>query len=227
MGSVRTSIIRTQSRILALVLSASVTASAAAQLPGAPVLQNAWAAPGIVAALDFAGGSKGANGGSAGSYAAAAGWAPGNAHFQLSAGGGIQSGSGTSRGVFAGRAAFTVMQLMGGKLGLAAFAGVGGGPVKSTDTLTAKTVVPASLAVGYRLGIGTSGKGFSVYADPHYQHQAGVRTSSGTFRVGVGVDAGITSRFGATLGLEAGSSAKVGTTGPRATTFGLGVSYKF
>ena len=28
-----------------------------AQLPGAPVLQNAWATPGVVAAFNYAGGS--------------------------------------------------------------------------------------------------------------------------------------------------------------------------
>jgi hypothetical protein len=212
---------------LAAGMAAIISLPAAAQLPGAPVLQNAWAAPGIVAALDIAGGAKGTNGGSAGTYAAALGWSPGNGRFQISAGGGIQSGSGTSRGVYGGRAMFSVMQMMGGKLGLAAFAGVGGGPVKSTDSITAKVVVPVGLAIGYRLGIGSSGKGFSVYTDPHFQHQTGVNNSAGYFRIGIGVDAGITRRLGATLGLETGSSAPEGKTGPRNATFGLGVSYKF
>ena len=117
--------------------------------------------------------------------------------------------------------------LMGGKLGLAAFAGVGGGPVKSTDTLTAKTVVPAGIAVGYRLGIGSSGRGFSVYTDPHYQHEQGVTDQTGLFRIGIGVDAGITSRLGATVGLETGSSAPDGKPGPRGASFGVGISMKF
>jgi len=218
---------RSQSRSLPVLLSALIVAPAAAQLPGVPVLQNAWAAPGIVAAVDIAGGDKGVNGGSAGTYAAALGWAPGNGRFQVSAGGGIQSGSGTSRGVYGGRAMFSIMQLMGGKLGLGAFAGVGGGPVHSTDTTTAKVIVPAGLAIGYRLGIGSSGKGFSAYVDPHYQHQTGVNDQAGYFRIGIGVDAGISSRFGATLGLETGSSAPEGRTGPRNATFGLGLSFKF
>src|SRR4051812_12047345 len=96
-----------------------------AQMPGAPVLQNAWAAPGIVAAIDYGGGSGGAGvgaaassapapvlqnawaapgivaaidygGGSGGSvYAAAASWAPASARFQLSGGAGLRSETGS------------------------------------------------------------------------------------------------------------------------------------
>ena len=44
--------------------------SAIAQIPGAPVLQNAWAAPGMVVALDLGGGSAG----SGSTFAGAVGW---------------------------------------------------------------------------------------------------------------------------------------------------------
>jgi hypothetical protein len=50
---------------LAMVACAT---QAAAQMPGAPILQNAWASPGIVVAFNFAGGSEGPV------YSAAASW---------------------------------------------------------------------------------------------------------------------------------------------------------
>ena len=56
-----------------------------AQMPGTPVLQNAFANPGITGALDVA------SLGGASSYAAAGAWAPGSAHFQFSGGIGVQT----------------------------------------------------------------------------------------------------------------------------------------
>jgi hypothetical protein len=226
MSSARFALHVKQSRIFACV-AVAVAMPAMAQLPGAPVLQNAWAAPGIVGALDLAGGGGGGGRASGGTYAVAAGWAPANARFQISAGGGIQSGGGLSRGVYGARVAFSVLQMMNGNLGLGAFVGAGGGPVPAGDSVTAKSVLPAGVAIGYRLAMGSSGRGFSVYTDPQYQREAGAKNSSGVFRVGIGVDAGITPRLGATLGLETGSSAPAGKTGPHGSSFGLGISMKF
>jgi hypothetical protein len=196
---------------------------AGAQMPGAPVLQNAWAAPGMVVALDVGGGSAG----SGSTFAGAIGWTPGNGRFQLSGGAGMQSASGSSsRGVFGARAAMPIMQMMSGNLGIAAFVGVGGGAGGSTDTTRATSVVPAGVAIGYRRAVGTTGRGLSIYADPNYQFQSGPNEKKGFLRVGVGLDAGITPRFGVTLGLESGATARAGAVGPKGTLYGLGVSMK-
>jgi hypothetical protein len=194
---------------------------AAAQLPGAPVIQNAWAAPGIVVALDIAGGSG------TGVYAGAAGWAPASGRFQLSGGIGLQTITGAgSRAVYGVRGALPIMQLMSGKLGIAGFAGVGGGAGGSDDTLQTNLMVPAGIAVGYRQPIGTKGRGFSVFVDPNYQFHSGDAASQGLFRIGFGVDAGITSRFGITLGAESGANAARGKVGPRGSRWGVGASMK-
>lgn len=194
------------------------------QMPGTPVLQNAWAAPGIVLAVDIGGGSSKSSGST---YGGAAAWSPGGGRFQLSGGVGIQSATGSSsRVVYGARAATPLKEMMGGNLGVAAFVGVGGGAAKAGDTTTATSIVPAGLAIGYRKAIGVAGRGFSVYADPNYQYQSGPKDKKGYFRVGFGLDAGITPKFGVTVGAESGATAALGKVGPRGTQWGLGVSMK-
>src|SRR5690349_24366200 len=93
--------VRSASIAASLVLTSLVAAGA--QMPGAPVLQNAWATPGIVGALNIAGGSNGQ------AYAAAASWAPGTGRFQLSGGfGSHRVTGGGSRGVDGARLAMPV-----------------------------------------------------------------------------------------------------------------------
>src|ERR1051325_11829407 len=58
-----------QIRWLSILGVTVLSSPAAAQMPGAPVLQNAWRSPGLVVAADFAGGSGSLYGG-------AVGWAP-------------------------------------------------------------------------------------------------------------------------------------------------------
>jgi hypothetical protein len=213
-----------RSSVLSLIAHFAPLAGLAAQLPGAPVLQNAWASPGIVIALDIGGGSGTASGST---YAGAAAWSPANGGFQLSAGAGANRATGSaSRGVYGVRAAMPVLQMMSGNLGVAAFVGVGGGSSSATDSLRASSVIPAGLAIGYRRSVGSAGGGFSIYADPHYQYQSGARTKKGYVRIGAGVDAGITSRFGVTVGFESGATAAAGSVGPRGTLFGVGASMK-
>ena len=85
---------------IAALLGVAIAGAADAQLPGAPVLQNAWATPGLVAAVNLGGGSDGSV------YAAAVGWSPGSGRFQLSAGAGAQSRTGTgSKGAYGLRVA--------------------------------------------------------------------------------------------------------------------------
>ena len=190
-------------------------------MPGAPVLQNAWASPGMVVAVDIAGGMGTLYGG-------AIGWAPSGGRFQFSGGAGALSpkGGGGSRVVYGGRVAMPIMQMMSGKLGIAGFVGVGGGATKTGDTTGSKTVVPAGVAIGYRQAIGTAGRGVSAYLDPNYQYHSGTKGNKGFFRVGGGVDLGVSSRFGVTLGFESGANAKAGQVGPSAGLYGIGVSMK-
>src|SRR5918999_255677 len=90
------------------------------QLPGLPVLQNAFVGPGLAAAVNGGGGS----GSSA--YAAALGWSPRSARFQVSIGAGAHVGGGETGGAFGARVAVPVFSFRNGSLGVAAFAGVGG-----------------------------------------------------------------------------------------------------
>lgn len=216
------SITRRRSRWSLLIVSGLLGASSAqSQMPGAPVLQNSWAAPGIVVAGNIAGGSGSTV------YAGAVGWAPSNGRFHVSGGAGMQSKSGAaSRGVYGARLAVPLKQMMSGKVGIAGFAGIGGGPAKAGDTTSSTSVIPAGLAIGYRQAIGTAGRGFSAYVDPGYQYHTGSRGSKGYIRVGGGLDAGITPRFGLTVGFESGAKADIGQPGPRGGLYGVGISMK-
>lgn len=209
-----------KSTFLALSVVTVTAATAVAQMPGAPVLQNAWAAPGMVVALDIGGGSGTMYGG-------AVGWAPSSGRFQLSGGAGAQSPKGgTSRLVYGVRAAFPIMQMMSGKLGIGGFIGAGGGAAKAGDTTSSKGIIPAGVAIGYRQAIGTAGRGISAYVDPNYQYHSGASTKKGYFRVGGGLDVGVSARFGVTLGFESGAAAKAGEVGPPGSLYGVGVSMK-
>jgi len=197
--------------------------AAGAQMPGAPVLQNAWATPGIVAALDVAGGSDGSV------YAAAASWTPGSGRFQLSGGGGVRSvtGGGTG-GVYGIRAAIP----LGGassSFGFGAFAGIGGGSATKSKTVFVDSVastaeIPIGAAVGWRHAIGAS-HGLSVYATPSYVFFTGGKKTDGLVRVGLGADFGITKAIGATVGVDFGGKRPRGFGGPSGSLFGVGVSY--
>src|SRR5688572_16813861 len=99
----------------ALALSNLFLGSAVcAQLPGLPVLQNAFVGPGFAAAVNAGGGGDGT------AYAAALGWAPRSARFQISVGAGVLVADGSTGGAFGARAAVTVFTMMNGSLGIAA-----------------------------------------------------------------------------------------------------------
>jgi hypothetical protein len=194
---------------------------AAGQLPGAPVLQNAWASPGIVAAVDLAGGSDGST------YAAAASWAPASGRFQFSGGVGIRSRTGGgSGGVYGARLAMP----FGGAssaIGFGAFAGVGGGATPtstSTDSVPNTSVIPVGVALGWRHAIGPT-RGISVYTSPAYVYFSGGSKSGGLVRVAAGVDVGVTHALGITGGVEFGQARPRGVGGPSGSTYGLGLSY--
>jgi len=196
-----------------------------AQLPGLPVLQNAFVGPGFAAAVN-AGGGSGAT-----AYAAALGWAPRSARFQVSLGAGTLVSSGSTGAAFGLRVAMPVFSMMNGNRGVAGFAGVGGGQGPREQRGRAGLgQAPVGAAVGYRRAIGAT-RGFSVYAAPFFGYfrndfgDAGTE-SAGLFRVSVGGDFALTRSIGLTAGLETGASRDDGP-GPSGVLWGVGVSYAF
>jgi len=130
---------------------AALAPAAHGQMPGLPVLQNAFVSPGMAAAVN-AGGGSGAT-----TYAAALGWAPGSARFQISVGGGALVSSGETGATVGLRAAMPVFAFMGGNLGVAAFAGVGGGKgAREAQGRPGLGQLPIGAAVGYRRGLGAT-----------------------------------------------------------------------
>ena len=206
--------------LLALVASPAVPLAGVAQMPGVPVLQNAFANAGITGALNIA------SAGGRSSYGAAAAWAPSSARFQLSVGGGVQIRTGKpARTLYGLRANVPIMSFAGGGFGLGAFGGYGGATGAGSDSSLAKTVAPVGVTVGYRRMVGT--RGVSAYAAPHYEFigRGGNGGSTGVVRVGLGLDVGVTSSIGVTLGVELGQKGGNGSAKPSGTSFGAAASY--
>lgn len=209
-------------RVVAAMTAAAamlaLASGAGAQMPGAPVLQNAFVAPGFTGAADFGSGNGSI-------YALAGGWAPGTARFQLSAGIGLRNptggGSSTAYGVRAAAPLFA----MGQRFGLAVFAGYGGASSAGAgDSLHAATEVPLGASLGFRQAVGAT-HGFSLYAAPMWLRSTGAsgRGSESLFRTSIGADAALTSAIGLTVGAELGSSAN--RIGPTGTRWGVAISY--
>jgi hypothetical protein len=212
---------------IAAVLAVILAGSAGAQMPGAPILQNVWATPGIVGAVDISGGSDGSV------YAGAASWTPGSGRFELSGGVGFATHTGAGSGAAYGARVALPLGGASSAFGFGAFAGIGGqGTVKHTvatpggpiDSTSSGAEIPIGAAVGWRHAIGGS-RGFSVFGSPAYVIETGGGGSKGLFRVGIGVDFGITSSLGATVGGDFGSTRPRGLGGPSGSLFGAGVSY--
>ena len=207
-------------RLITLVLAIAVSSTLEAQMPGAPVLQNAFANPGITAAANLA------TLGGASSYAAAAAWTPGSGRFQLSGGIGAQTRSGfPTRTVYGGRVHIPVFGA-GGSLGASVFAGYGGLSGGKLDSSVAKTLVPVGATLSYRLGLGMV-RGFSIYGSPVYEwvSRAGGAGNTSVFRAALGLDVGVTSAIGFTIGVELGANQAVGSGKPSGTAFGAAISY--
>src|SRR5688572_3461453 len=116
--------------LASVCLTFVVSASSDAQMPGIPVLQNAWANRGITGAANLGGGAD------ASSWGAAAAW--GSGRFQLSGGAGMHSRTGTGwRGAYGVRGAMGLASFAGDAFGVSAFAGVGGsGGNDTTEAIT-------------------------------------------------------------------------------------------
>jgi len=206
--------------LLTLVAISALGASAGAQMPGTPTLQNAFANPGFTAAID------GASLSGASSYAAAFAWAPGSARLQFSAGVGFQTRSGSStRTVYGGRLNIPVYGAQS-SLGASVFAGYGGLTGGTIDSTVSKALIPVGATVSFRHTIG-SNHGVSLYGSPVYEWvtRGGGASTVGIFRGSLGLDVGITSAIGATLGLEFGSKQPPESGKPSGTAFGAAISY--
>jgi hypothetical protein len=212
--------------LLGVGLSCSFADGLHSQLPGLPVLQNSFVAPGFAAALNGGGGS----GGSA--IAAALGWAPGSARFQISIGAGGYRSEGENGGAFGARVAVPVFSFMNGNLGIAAFGGIGGarGPTVNGSRV-GLGYAPLGAAIGYRRALGTT-RGLSFYAAPFvafFRNDFGDAGSDSAtmFRFSLGADFALTRSIGITAGLEAGQRGSDDRPGPSGVTWGAGVSYAF
>jgi hypothetical protein len=199
-----------------MVAASLLPSRASAQMPGLPVLQNAFANPGITVGVNY-GHSTEFNG-----IGAAGAWAPGSARFVLSAGVGTATpDTGKGATAYGGRVAVPVMKLMSGSIGLGAFGGIGG------MSQNGFSLVVAGLSAGYRRPMGSMG--FSVHAAPSWQRSAitvaGKTFSTSAIRVSSGVDISFGGRYGATVGVEAGGKTKKDEPGPSGSVFGLGFSY--
>lgn len=194
--------------------------NAGAQVPGLPVLQNAFSNPGIALGANF-----GSGGGQ--SYMGLAGaWGLGNGRMQVSAGAGAQRANDASRGAYGGRVAMNVWNTRSGNIGVGAFGGIGGAPrTRDAGVVTNPAVftIPVGLTAAYRRPLGTA-RGFSIYASPLYRWTRvtndDVSGSDGVFRFSVGLDVGITRALGATIGTEFGSGSADG-----ASNLGVAVSW--
>jgi hypothetical protein len=195
----------------AVALALNTTGAAMAQIPGAPVLQNAFANPGLAAAANFGAGSGQSL------FALAGAWGLAGGRFQLSGAAGAQRANDATRGAYGVRGSMTVWTSAGGGLGAAAFAGVGGAPrTRSNGVMTNPAVmtIPAGLTVGYRRPLGTT-RG-STSDDGAGGDVAG---SDGNVRVALGVDFSFNPSFGVTAGTELGGSGSGGS------NFGLALSW--
>ena len=207
-------------RLCGTVLLIASTRLAESQLPGAPVLQNAFASPGVVGAVNLVGGSGGSV------YAAAASWTPTSGRLQLSGGAGSRSHLGSSSFVYGVRLAAP----FGGKssgFGFGVLAGVGGGPNaggSQNDSLASTTVIPVGLSVGWRHAFAGT-HGLSVYATPSYLFFAGGADNTGVVRTAIGLDVAVARTVGLTAGLEFGQNRTRQEGGPTGALLGFGVSY--
>lgn len=193
---------------------------AAAQMPGVPVLQNAFSNSGFAVAGNVA------TLGGASSYAGAAAWAPASGRFQFSGGVGAQTRSQTpTRVTYGARLNATVLG-MASNFGLSVFAGYGGLSGKELDSTVARSLVPIGATASYRMSGGMV-RGVSVYASPVYEwvSRGGGAGNVSVFRGSLGLDIGITTSIGATVGVELGAKQDAGSGKPSGTAFGAGLSY--
>ena len=207
--------------VAVLMIALAPAPWADAQMPGVPVLQNAFAAPGFTVAANYA------EGGGTLAFGGAVAWGIRGGRFQLTGGvGAVNPPAGATSASYGGRASASLLQFAGGAAGVAAFAGVGGAQRGDTAVIS----VPAGAAIGFRWAFGE--RGMSAYATPSYRWERNTRgdessTRDGFLRLALGLDVTIVSRLGATLGYEFGQRAEDDAPGPAGRVWGIGISYAF
>ena len=217
------------------VLAVVAAASAGAQIPNSPVLQNAWATPGVSGGVNITGGSDGSLYAGAGSFALSSG------KIVLSAGVGYgtRTGGGVSMASYGARVALPLGR-DAATFGFAPFVGLGGTSNQTTyHTVTFRGVIPDTLAdsttssMQFPIGVGFGwrraggGRGFSVYGTPSVVFYTGGTGSGALFRAAVGGDFAASRSIGITGGIEFGGTRGRGVGGPSGTLYGFGVSYAF
>lgn len=191
---------------VAVVAALLTTSDLRAQIPGAPVLQNAFSNDGLAVAANFG------SGGQQSLFAVAAGWGLMAGRLQVSGAAGAQRMNDATRGAYGAKAALNVWTSRGGSLGLGAFAGVGAAPrtrAQGVMTNPAVMTVPAGATVAYRRSLGTA-RGLSAYVSPMYRYtkvttDAAGSDQNGNMRVSLGVDFSFNPTLGITVGSELGS----------------------
>jgi hypothetical protein len=213
----------TSSARIPALLVAILAASADGQLPGIPVLQNAWATPGIMIAFNGGGGD------SRGAVAGAASWAPVQ-HFQLSGGVGFQGGRSVGSSAAYGTRVAVPLASATSPMGLAMFAGIGGASshrnesiAAAFDSVTNSTEVPVGVSIGWR-HYGGFARGFSLFLAPTLVFYSGGTAPGNLFRLGLGLDISLTDSWGITGGLDLGQTRPRAVGGPGPPQFGVGVS---
>ncbi len=205
-------------------------ATSTSQVPGTPVLQNAFGSPGLAVAANFGGGPGQGFGG------AAVGWGLASGRLQVSGAVGVQRRRDESRGAYGGRLSGALWTTSGrpgwgGAFGVGGFVGVGGAAGTHTDDVVTNpsvVAVPAGISLGYRRAIGRT-RGVSVYATPFYRWTRvdSVETENlSAFAVATGVDFAFSPSVGATIGVEFSSSdARGGGNERGAATFGAAIGF--
>jgi hypothetical protein len=208
-------------------LSAIITCAAllrvadlGAQLPGVPVLQNAFANAGLTIAVNYGHSDESK------AYAGAIAWAPASARFQVTGGFDAFEPDGADRAnAWGARVSVPITQtMMEGKLGIGAFAGVGGSSQDEVSLLH----VPAGASVSWRMRLGER-RGISLYAAPFYSWTRlsfdDESENKGLVRASFGVDVAVVPSLGITVGYEMGQTAEADEPGATGGTFGIGISY--
>jgi hypothetical protein len=204
----------------AIAFIVAFAATAGAQMPGQPVLQNAFTNPGWSFGVNY-GDSDEALG-----YGAAVGWGNAGAKFGVSLGGGVlDPPEGENVFAWGARGMWSALRFADTRLGVAVFGGIGGARQGELDLIEA----PIGVSGGFRAAIGDD-RGVSVYAAPFLRLSradlgGGEGETNTLFRASVGLDAALLPRLGVTLGYEFGATADAGEPGPAGGIFGLGFSY--
>lgn len=209
-------------KYLAGAFALFIAQAATAQVPGVPVLQNAFANSGLAFAANF-----GAGGGQS-FFGAAAGWGLGGGRLLASGAAGVQRANEATRGAYGARLAATLWTSAGGALAAGGFAGIGGAPRTRNDadveTNAAQLTIPVGVSIGYRRALGRV-RGFSVYGSPMFKWSRAtvgeVSSTGGSFAGALGVDFALTRAIGLTAGGEFGKSSG----GSNGSLVGFAVSF--